>query len=119
MTLDYKSLLLLIRKILGLEDEEDVHWEALGGQGFDVQGCVFCTAIRVSYKVMYKLRLTGNFLLGIIRYNGIQNFSHLSSKEHKGTLSDRCYKATQSHYCKDVMEIVLNTSPSHVHCLKK
>ena len=49
MTLDYKSLLLLIRRILEDQGEEaSSHWEPLGGKGFEVGFCVFCTALRVS-----------------------------------------------------------------------
>lgn len=49
VTLDYKSLLLLIRRILEDQGEgDDDHWEPLGGKGFEVGFCVFCTALRVS-----------------------------------------------------------------------
>ena len=49
VTLDYKSLLLLIRRILEDQDDgDDDHWEPLGGKGFEVGFCVFCTALRVS-----------------------------------------------------------------------
>ena len=41
VTLDYKSLSLLAVK----KDDEDFE---LGGQGLDVEFCIFCTAIRVS-----------------------------------------------------------------------
>ena len=56
VTLDYKSLILLIRKIL---EGKAIPWEALGGQGYDVQGCVFCTALRVSvFFIRFLLQVT-------------------------------------------------------------
>lgn len=57
VTLDYKSLLLLIQRILEHQGEgDDDHWEPLGGKGFEVGFCEFCTALRVSK----------NLFLGII-----------------------------------------------------
>ena len=57
VTLDYKSLSLLTRRILEHQGEgDDDHWEPLGGKGFEVGFCVFCTALRVSK----------NLFLGII-----------------------------------------------------
>ena len=54
--------LLLIRRILEDQGEgDDDHWEPLGGKGFEVGFCVFCTALRVStckkhfLGTMYKL----------------------------------------------------------------
>jgi len=49
VTLDFKSLFLLIQRILEDQGEEDDdHWEPLGGKGFEVGFYVFCTALRVS-----------------------------------------------------------------------
>ena len=50
VTLDYKSLLLLIQKIHEDGEDESACREqlAIGGKGFDVECCVFCTALRVS-----------------------------------------------------------------------
>ena len=45
--LDYKSLILLLQRLW--IDKEDCHIPlAIGGQGYDVDFCAFCTALRVS-----------------------------------------------------------------------
>ena len=43
VTLDYKSLLLLIQRKLEDQGEgDDDHWEPLVGKGVEVGFCVFC-----------------------------------------------------------------------------
>ena len=47
VTLDYKSLLLLIQRIEEDGQDNSTYRERFGGKGFDVESCVFGTPLRV------------------------------------------------------------------------